>query len=616
MFKKPLAHQSNATPIRSSARRQLINAIFAQYPLLLSSGRGEAKEQQDEDAIAVDKEIGRLIVPEGVRLGTFETSAEIQGTLYYSPSGDPLWMTIGRSSSTYIPTLCLLSLSLPRPPLPTIQIYHPLPPPLFTGAPLFLPAVRNLNNLHLIPDVPEGGVVAFVASDNNGSEVRYVGAGIVVAQGGIRGAVERRKRNRSEGREVEEGKFCDVLYMINDHLWQMGSKPTLLTFTLPVPSPGLAPPPASEDSGLSENPIPVSESIVEMKDLRIDDSAAPVTPADLSPSDISTLLNQALYQTLSTSESLSFPMPASTLYSAHIFPNRPAYIPKAQRDEVVIGKSEWKKLTKWMKEISKDGVIKMKESKGEIVVQGYDAKHMALQTHKPFLTVSEEEARATKKATREAAEATGAEASGSKGKSRHIEELWRPSGSGIAFWEAAGVETTTLQPSSQLKASFEDYVNRNSLSDPSDRRMIVLDDSLAKAIGVKMGSSESRLVREEVIRRLRSGVSWSVSIDGVVKKGAMQPVLISVKTRQGRKTVTLISGLETFGIDLEDFAEELKKLCAGSTAIQPLQGASPKLNLREIMVQGTQTKIVTDALVDKGVPKRYIKEGDGDKKKK
>ena len=40
---------------------------------------------------------------------------------------------------------------------------------------------------------------------------------------------------------------------------------------------------------------------------------------------------------------------------------------------------------------------------------------------------------------------------------------------------------------------------------------------------------------------------------------------MSVKTRQGRKTVTLIASLETFGIDVEAFAEELKKLCAGSS---------------------------------------------------
>lgn len=35
---------------------------------------------------------------------------------------------------------------------------------------------------------------------------------------------------------------------------------------------------------------------------------------------------------------------------------------------MVIGKSEWKKLAKWMKEVSKDGLVKIKESKGEVTV--------------------------------------------------------------------------------------------------------------------------------------------------------------------------------------------------------------------------------------------------------
>lgn len=68
MFKKPLAQQSNATPIRSSARRQLISAIFAQYPDLLT-GKDEVEE----------KSLAKVIVPEGIRLGSFETSGGVEG---------------------------------------------------------------------------------------------------------------------------------------------------------------------------------------------------------------------------------------------------------------------------------------------------------------------------------------------------------------------------------------------------------------------------------------------------------------------------------------------------------------------------------------------------------
>jgi len=123
-------------------------------------------------------------------------------------------------------------------------------------------------------------------------------------------------------------------------------------------------------------------------------------------------------------------------------------------------------------------------------------------------------------------------------------------------------------------------------------------------------------------------------IDGLRRKGTLQPITLVVKTRQGRKTVTRVAGLETFSIEVDEFAEDLKRLCAGSASgessfyphhhsrsliratVQPLLGASPKLQLQEILVQGSQVKIITDALVTRGVPKRWIKEGEGDKKKK
>jgi len=146
--------------------------------------------------------------------------------------------------------------------------------------------------------------------------------------------------------------------------------------------------------------------------------------------------------------------------------------------------------------------------------------------------------------------------------------------------------------------------------------LLLLDDELGRACGVKNPAPGTKMARDEVMRKLRAGVAWSVSVGGVIKKGTLQPVTLTVKTRQGRKTVTHITGLETFSIDIDEFAEELRKLCAGSASVQPLSGASPKLGLQEIMVQGSQVKLVTEALMGKGVPKRWIKEGEDGKKKK
>ncbi|WWC94546.1 hypothetical protein V866_001392 [Kwoniella sp. B9012] len=630
MFKKPLAHQSNATPLRSSARRQLLNAIYEQYPAL----RGEGQAQDG----SADKELGKMVLPEGVRIANFETSVGTEGTFWLTPDGDPLWMTFGRNSKDYIPTLYLLSLPLPSSPLPTIQIHNPLPPPILTGAPLFIPAVRNLSKPWLLPDVQEGQLVSFVSSSSNGMEdVRYVGVGRVVAKGGMKGALERRIDNlQNEGGEKEEGKFADILCIIDDHLWELGSKPSLTPFSLPIPINPLAQPPDQPSSPVPSEPAFQQLSITD-EDPRPESISGPSSiPSSssepLSSSEISTLLSISLLHALSSLQPASFPIPASLLYSAHVLPNRPSYIPKKRREEVVIAKSDWKKLTKWMKELGKEGLLKIKETKGEVIVQSFDPNHPSLQNHSEFTTIAQEEHKAAKKTAREAASNPDGESSNNtnaqrsgisdggvakgKGKELEVEELWKPSGGAIGFWEAAGVDKSTLHHPSELKSALDAYLTKHSLIHPSDHRYVLLDDELGRAVGIKRPEPGDKMARDEVMKKLKSGASWSVSLGGVIKKGTLQPITMTVKTRQGRKTVTHVYGLETFNIDPDGFAEEMRKVCAGSASVQPLPGASPKLNLQEVQIQGSQVKLVIEALVGRGIPKKWIKESEDSKKKK
>ncbi|ORY26308.1 hypothetical protein BCR39DRAFT_541242 [Naematelia encephala] len=598
MFKKALAHQSNATPIRSSARRQLLTSIYEQYPSFRPGG---------EDAVP-DKELGKIILPEGVRCGSFETSGGVEGALYLSPDGDPLWMSFGRNSKELVPTLCLLSLDLPRPPLPILQIHYPLPPPLLAGAPLFIPAVKNLSDPTLLPDVPEGAVVAFVTSERNDQNVRYVGVGRLVAPGGLRGAVDRHVRNLQEGKDVDEGRFCEVLCIEGDHLWEMAPA-SLRTFPRPGLLDPIVPPQAeSPEAGPSRPPTPVPA----IEQLDVFDR-----PDPLSPSETSTILRLALLQTLSSFSPSYFPMPASLFYSSCILPNRPAYIPNEQRDDAVIGKSEWKKLAKWMKEASKEGLIKIKESKSEIIVQGYQAEHPSVRDHVPFVTIADEEAKAKKRAAREVAEHEQdlQTLSFGKGKGREMEiiEWWKPND---PFWEIAGLDRNSLYPATHLKSAFEDYIAKHNLIDPHNHRIIRLDDDLGRAIGIKRPDAGLTITRDEAFGKLRQGVTRSVSVDGVQRKGALEPIALTVKTRQGRRVVTHVTGVEAFGINADELADELKRLCAGSASVQPLAGASPKLQLQEILVQGSQVKVITEALLGRGVPKKWIKEGEGSAGKK
>lgn len=49
-------------------------------------------------------------------------------------------------------------------------------------------------------------------------------------------------------------------------------------------------------------------------------------------------------------------------------------------------------------------------------------------------------------------------------------------------------------------------------------------------------------------------------------KGAVKSVQITQEIRTGRKTVTKISGLEHFMIDVDAFGQEIQVLCASSVA--------------------------------------------------
>lgn len=103
-------------------------------------------------------------------------------------------------------------------PLPILELPYPLPPPLLSGAALFLGAVRHLHKPWRLPVVPEGAMVALVApvDPNQPGKVSYVGVGHVVASGGLSGALERRKRHLQDGKDHDDGKFCEIMCIIDD----------------------------------------------------------------------------------------------------------------------------------------------------------------------------------------------------------------------------------------------------------------------------------------------------------------------------------------------------------------------------------------------------------------
>ena len=103
-----------------------------------------------------------------------------------------------------------------------------------------------------------------------------------------------------------------------------------------------------------------------------------LSDAPLSTGDVDRLLRQALLQAIAKIQPGSLPLPASSLYSAHVLPNRPA----TAASGVEIKKSSYKNLSKWMKALAKEGLLTGKEVKGEWMVMTVAKNHAeSVQSH-------------------------------------------------------------------------------------------------------------------------------------------------------------------------------------------------------------------------------------------
>lgn len=51
---------------------------------------------------------------------------------------------------------------------------------------------------------------------------------------------------------------------------------------------------------------------------------------------------------------------------------------------------------------------------------------------------------------------------------------------------------------------------------------------------------------------------------GKITRGAAQSVVVEIRTRQGRKNVSLVTGLEVYGIEAEAFSQDLMRVVGAS----------------------------------------------------
>ncbi|CAD6976227.1 unnamed protein product [Tilletia controversa] len=434
----------------------------------------------------------------------------------------------------------------------------------------------------------------------------------------------------------------------------------------------------------------------------------------LSATQVDVVLRLALLNALSslTPESASalLPLPASSLYSAHVLPGRPSHLPprvgkgkgKAKatwlgwedwkvRTSVAVGddvedgdgeggevrvlaeeadvkRSSAKQLKKWIKAAEKDGLLKAKDVRGELTVVELNVAHAELSKWTQLWTLADESAKAA--AEEDAALGEGAPASAAAKK----KDKNSPDRMGILvqsfygvkseatrqLFEVFGLEHDSIQSASSLRMALSDYITKRALAHPTNQALVRPGDdpALAMALNASEGSgtkakkqkkvaaagSEAAATatesappkeimpeikpmrRDDLARKLQdvlqeyhrlsfvrtstanailaaqtrpdplsssllASETFQASLKedervGMLTKGPSTPISVSIKQRQGRKTVTLISGLEPYGVDPKVLAGELAREVGASTSVSALPGSTVKRPRVEVLVQG------------------------------
>ncbi|CDZ98176.1 Filamentous baseplate protein Ligatin, contains PUA domain [Phaffia rhodozyma] len=570
-FKKPPSSISTHAPIKSSLRRNIVSAVASQFDI----SPDEAKS----------------LVPEGIQAAKFLTHLDAPGTLYFSPSSTPstpLWFVFGKTPSfdKLIPSLHTL---IQHPSLlPAIYTHPHVITRLINGADLMMPGLADSLKEE---DLKEGDLIAVWAT---GCKVP-LGIGYLALDGKL---IKRGTK----------GKAVEMVHCWKDPLWNLCKAPADVPFQLP----------GSDDEFESEEedvPSSGTDQIVsQIQNVSLEpspsktDEPAPSEPT-LTATEVDTILRLALLQLITVLKENppppgTFPIASSTFYEKHLLPNRPVWAPSSQ---AIVQKSTFKKVSKWVKAMEKESLLKTKSQKDQDLILSVDVNHAAVSTFAPHRTTGELEAREKKKAATAAIPGPGGSSGTTQAGTMTVKELFRPAGKNVAFWTKREISSSQTLTYPEIKTHVLDYITIANLTHPVQQAFVNLDETLAQAC-LKKGEKVDFMKKVDVVDRIRDGMTALSSLgeDGALKAGSLRPVLITKKKR-ANKHITLISGLETFSIEPKTFSESLKKLCAGSTSVSPLQSASPKATLSEVMVQGTHDKLIVDLLIELGVPRKWTK---------
>ncbi|XP_055596620.1 eukaryotic translation initiation factor 2D [Uranotaenia lowii] len=281
---------------------------------------------------------------------------------------------------------------------------------------------------------------------------------------------------------------------------------------------------------------------------------------------------------------ITLPILTSTFYPQYVQPELP--------EGIEMKHSTYKKVGNFLKKMSEDGIIQIKEEKKGIEkIVSIAIDHPDVITFYPYKVKKNDNEDGPDEGT-----------SSTPLLLTKMVEMYAVNDVTEKLFGSMGIPNGRAMDGSQVRNSLKDYVGRNKLIDPSTK-MVKLDETLMKICG----SEPQEIPLPDLMDRIQHCMTNTFEMRSqkgpVNKQGKRAIIHLTTATRTGNKKVTLISNLEDYGVNVTEFAKEVKLGAAASTTMTEVPGTKGE----QLQVQGNHIKLVYELLIGKyQIPKACI----------
>lgn len=318
-----------------------------------------------------------------------------------------------------------------------------------------------------------------------------------------------------------------------------------------------------------------TEKVVE---LSVDDSENIVTTQsnekseELKEENFDENLVYCFLKALKTIPKDSYPILPATFYAKYVLPSLP------EGKTLNLKKTKWKKFSTFLKEKSLEGLIKLQPlPKNDFTIAEVNKGHQELKGFvDPYTTVSVTAEPKLGKPT--------------------VQQIYLVSGATLPFFVNFGLKKYDQLTRNDVRNYLNDYIKSENLIHPTNPEFVVLNPVLYQIFKVEVLGRGALLSSLMDKMNIQHQVFAHENGDAILHKGKMPVIEFETFMKKGNKKVTVISNLESYGVNVINFSKELQHKAAASTTILP---TVPGKKGPQIQVQGNQIAIAFSILKEK-----------------